>query len=67
MQLFDKFAWEGPIEDADPKRVVVARKELEQYNHGKKIKGLLGIPVEQSGAENKTKGKKEAKPSELAF
>lgn len=67
IQLFDKFAWEGPIEDTDPKRVVIARKELEQYNHGKKIKGLLGIPVEQSGTDKKTKSKKEAKPSELAF
>lgn len=67
MQLFDKYAWEGPIEDADPKRVVVARKELEQYNRGKKIKGLLGISVEQSAADKKVKGKKEAKQIELAF
>lgn len=42
---FDAYAWEGPIEDADPKRVVVARKELGMFNHGKKIKDLLDLPV----------------------
>ncbi|GFE57223.1 type I-E CRISPR-associated protein Cse1/CasA [Geobacter sp. AOG1] len=67
LKLFDDYAMEAPIEDADPKRVVVARKELEQYNHGKKIKGLLGIPVDQSGTDKKTKGKKEAKQAELTF
>lgn len=67
MQLFDKYSWEGPIEDADPKRVVMARKELEQYNHGKKIKGLLGIPVEKAGTDKKGKGKKEAKQADLVF
>jgi CRISPR system Cascade subunit CasA len=57
VKLFDSYAWEGPIEDGDPKRVVVARKELEIFNRGKKIKELLGLPVEQ-----KTGGKQEKKP-----
>lgn len=67
LKLFDSYALEGPIEDADPKRVVVARKELEQYNYGKKIKGLLDIPVEPLGTDKKSKGKKEAKKAELTF
>lgn len=58
LALFDCHAWQGPIEDADPKRVVVARKELERFNRGKKIKELLGIPVEKTAKENKTKDRK---------
>lgn len=65
--LFSTYVMANAIEDTDPKRVVIARKELDQYNRSKKIKGLLGIPVEQSGADKKTKGKKEAKQAELAF
>jgi len=59
LHLFDQYAWEGLIEDADPKRVVTARKELEQYNRGKKIKELLGIPIEKTTPNKKTKAKKE--------
>lgn len=44
LTLFDAYAWQGPIEDADPKRVVVARGELEKFNRSKKIKGLLEVP-----------------------
>ena len=65
LKLFDSYALEGPIEDTDPKRVVIARKELEQYNNGKKIKGLLGIPVDSSGTDKKVMGKKEVKQPEL--
>ncbi len=61
LKIFDSYAWEGPIEDADPKRVVIARKKLEQYNHGKKIKDLLGIPAGQSDTDKKAKTKKEPK------
>lgn len=43
LELFDAHAWEGPIEDADPKRVVLARRELEQFNRSRKIKTLLGL------------------------
>lgn len=57
LRLFDGYAWEVPIEDADPKRVVIARKELEQFNRGKKIKDLLGIPVEKKDRGQKAKAK----------
>lgn len=43
LELFDAHAWEGPIEDADPKRIVLARHELEQSNRSRKIKTLLGL------------------------
>ena len=65
LHLFDCYAWEGPIEDADPKRVVVARKKLEQFNRGKKIKDLLGIPVEKAPKGNKAKAGKGSKRREL--
>lgn len=55
LKLFDSYAWNGPIEDADPKRTVIARKELQSYNHGKKIKELLGLPVEKKIAPKKEK------------
>jgi CRISPR system Cascade subunit CasA len=58
LNLFDNYAWDGPIEDEDPRRVVIARKKLEQYNRGKKIKELLGIPVEQTGDHKKIKTRK---------
>jgi CRISPR system Cascade subunit CasA len=57
LNLFDKYAWERPIEDADPKRVVVARKELELYNRGNKIKELLGLQVKQEPMKKVTKKK----------
>lgn len=59
LKLFDCYAGEGPIEDADPKRVVVARKDLDNFNRGKKIKALLGLPVAQKAAGKSAK-KKEA-------
>lgn len=65
LKLFDTYAWEGPIEDADPKRVVIARRELEYYNRGNKIKELLGLPVVQK-ATGKTAKKKETKQKEVA-
>jgi CRISPR system Cascade subunit CasA len=45
LSLFDEVAWNGPIEDADPKRVVVWRRELEKKNNSKKIREeLLDLP-----------------------
>jgi len=45
LTLFDEAAWNGPIEDADPKRVVLARQELERKNSSKKIREeLLDLP-----------------------
>lgn len=58
--LFDSHAWSGPIEDADPKRVVIARKELEKFNRGKKIKVLLGLPVAQKVTGKSAKNKEVA-------
>ena len=55
--LFDVHAWEGPIEDADPKRVVIARRELEQFNRSNKIKVLLGLPVLQKSSDKTAKQK----------
>ncbi|MHB1013910.1 MAG: type I-E CRISPR-associated protein Cse1/CasA [Desulfurivibrionaceae bacterium] len=59
LNLFDSYACDGPIEDADPKRVVLARKELENFNRGTKIKTLLGLPVAPKAAGKSAK-KKEA-------
>ncbi|HEY3373636.1 MAG TPA: type I-E CRISPR-associated protein Cse1/CasA [Candidatus Aquicultor sp.] len=50
LRLFDIYALEGPIEDADPKRIVIARRKLEYFNRSKTIKELLGLPVEQQPA-----------------
>jgi CRISPR system Cascade subunit CasA len=61
--LYSTYVMANSIEDADPKRVVIARKELEQYNRGKKIKELLGIPVDQNKADKGT-NKKRAKKVE---
>jgi CRISPR system Cascade subunit CasA len=45
LSLFDEIAWNGPIEDADPKRVVLARYELKKKNNSKKIRvELLALP-----------------------
>jgi CRISPR system Cascade subunit CasA len=45
LTLFDEAAWNGPVEDADPKRVVLARRDLERNNRSKKIREeLLDLP-----------------------
>ena len=45
LSLFDEVAWNGPVEDVDPKRVVLARRELLKKNHARKIvEGLLDLP-----------------------
>jgi CRISPR system Cascade subunit CasA len=43
LRLFDFHAWNGPVEEADPKQVVTARKKLQQFNNSKKIKQILGL------------------------
>jgi len=43
-RVFDGQVWEGPIEDGDPKRIVIAQKELDKFNRSKKVKELLGLP-----------------------
>jgi CRISPR system Cascade subunit CasA len=57
LKIFDSYAWNGPVEDSDPKRVVLARKKLGQFNHGNKIRGLLGLPVDQPDSGRKGNGK----------
>jgi len=47
LKLFDIHAWNGPVEEVDPKRVVTARKKLQQFNNGKKIKQILGLQPAQ--------------------
>jgi len=47
-RIFDVLAWEGPMEDSDPKRVVLARRDLMRFNNGKKIVvDLLNLPKSQ--------------------
>jgi len=60
LDLFDLNVSEGLIEDVDPKRVVLARRELESFNRGNKIKELLMLPVKQKsvGKEKKKKAQK---------
>jgi CRISPR system Cascade subunit CasA len=41
--LFDTWAGNGAVEDENPKRIAIARKELEQFNHSKKIMNRLGL------------------------
>lgn len=42
--VFDGQVWDCPIEDNDPKRIVIAQKELDKFNRCKKIKELFGLP-----------------------
>ncbi|MCK9196041.1 MAG: type I-E CRISPR-associated protein Cse1/CasA [Syntrophales bacterium] len=53
LKLFDLHAWNGPVEDEDPKRIVDARKKLQQYNYGNKIKELLGLPFDKKSTDEK--------------
>jgi CRISPR system Cascade subunit CasA len=54
LRLFDDWVQRAPIEDGNPKRVVLAREELRLFNHGKKIKTeILRLPVPQD-REDKT-------------
>lgn len=64
LKLFDSYAWVGPIEDADPKRVVIARRELENFNWGKKIKVLLNLPIKQKASGEPAKKKDTNQPEQ---
>lgn len=57
LALFDVHAWNGPIEDADPKRVVIARNDMDKFNRGKKIKEMLGLPVQKQSKARTDKRK----------
>jgi len=54
LKLFDLHAWNGPVEDENPKRIVDARKNLQHYNYGNKIKELLGLPVDKKSMDKKS-------------
>ncbi len=48
LRIFDTLAWQGPVEGSDPKRVVLARRDLMKFNNGKKIVvELLDLPKPQ--------------------
>lgn len=45
LSIFDGLAWKCPVEDADPKRVVLARLDLMKSNNSRRITvDLLGLP-----------------------
>ena len=39
--LFDVYSWELTIEDSDPKRIVMARSEMQKFNRSNRITNLL--------------------------
>ncbi len=44
-RIFDQYVLSGPIEDADPKRIAIARTNLRRFNRGRNIVVvLLGLP-----------------------
>lgn len=43
LRLFDEWVLNGPIEDSNPRRVVMARNNLAKWNHAKKMKALLQL------------------------
>lgn len=51
--LFDRWAVSGPIEDADPRRIAVARHELNAYNRSATILGGLGLPTPNQKKQKK--------------
>lgn len=61
--IFSSHVMSSSIEDTDPRRVVIARKELERNNRSMKIKGLLGIPVDPPGNDKKAKTKNDLQQS----
>jgi CRISPR system Cascade subunit CasA len=42
-KLFDFYSWEDCIEDSNPKRIVVARSEMQKLNRSNKVKSLLNL------------------------
>lgn len=48
LNLFEQYVESYPIEWAEPKRIVKARESLVLFNHSKKIKETLGLPVQNS-------------------
>lgn len=44
-RIFDLFALGGPIGDADPKRIALARRSLRWKNNGRNLRTLLELPT----------------------
>jgi len=42
--IFEELVAGGPIQYANPKRVALARNDLDKWNRGKKITGILDLP-----------------------
>lgn len=56
VDLFDdRFVGTGPIEQQNPRRTVLARKQLLRNLHGPKLRDALGLPVDQADAQPKRK------------
>lgn len=56
VDLFDdRFVGTGPIEQQNPRRTVLARKQLLRNLHGPKLRAALGLPVDQADAQPKRK------------
>ncbi len=55
-KIFDAIVLSSPIEDSDPKRISLARRDLNKFNHKKTIKELLDLPLPDK--KTKTKNKK---------
>lgn len=45
LDLFDSWAASGSIEDEDPKRIVLARRDLENFNNKKAIRSALRLDI----------------------
>jgi len=64
-KIFSSCVMLSSFEDADPKRVVIASKELENFNRGNKIKELLGLPVAPKAATKPAKKKATSQPKQM--
>lgn len=40
-KMFDAYSWELTIEDSDPKRIVLARSEMQKFNRSNRVTSLL--------------------------
>lgn len=56
LRLFDqRFVGAGPIEQQNPRRAALARRQLQRNLQGPKLRAALGLPVDESAAQPKRK------------
>ena len=56
LRLFDqRFVGAGPIEQQNPRRAALARRQLQRNLQGPKLRAALGLPVDESAARPKRK------------